>query len=246
MSAPSSGPWYVSWGPESPSGLPLICFPWAGAGAAVYREWAGWVAEGVEVWAARLPARETRFTDPLPDTLGELVSQLADGLDGLAGRPYALFGQCSGALVAFELAGELRRRGLGEPRHLAVAAATAPRRTHLYSDRSDDLRSELRTMGLLTDDVLAQDELFELLAPAMEGDLRLGETYVRRDEPPLRCPVTAFVGFADEYVVDEDLRGWSEETEGRFEIVELPGDHLFSAESSRTLAEAVSAAVAGT
>ncbi len=41
--------------------LRLFCFPYAGAGASVFREWGKGLPEGVEAFAVQLPGREDRF-----------------------------------------------------------------------------------------------------------------------------------------------------------------------------------------
>ncbi|MFJ6381187.1 thioesterase domain-containing protein [Kitasatospora sp. NPDC092039] len=55
---------------------PARCFPYAGAGASVFRGWGAGLPEGVEAFAVQLPGREDRFIDqPIAD-LEELLDVL--------------------------------------------------------------------------------------------------------------------------------------------------------------------------
>ncbi|MZE55068.1 hypothetical protein GTY86_28075, partial [Streptomyces sp. SID5770] len=74
--APAGTPAPVAFTAESPwvrraarPGRPrlrLLCFPYAGMGASLYRSWPGLLPEDVEVVAVQPPGREDRARDPLP------------------------------------------------------------------------------------------------------------------------------------------------------------------------------------
>src|SRR4051794_36920377 len=112
-------PWFVVPTPRPDARRRLFCLPHAGGGAAAFRRWADGMAAAVEVVAVQPPGRETRFREPPFTDWRSLVVSLADALP--ADRPFALFGHSLGALLAFELARELRRRGGPPPDHLFVA-----------------------------------------------------------------------------------------------------------------------------
>ncbi|MFC5946639.1 thioesterase II family protein, partial [Micromonospora harpali] len=106
--------------------LRLFCLPYAGGNASAYTQWPDAFPDDVEVCAVELPGRQTRWRDDAFTRVEPLVEALASALAGELGVPYALFGHSMGSLVAFELARELRRRGLGEPRVLFVSGGPAP------------------------------------------------------------------------------------------------------------------------
>src|ERR1700694_3898400 len=78
----------------------LFCFPYAGAGAAVFREWPEHLPPDVEVCVPCLPGRDARVDEPPLASMGPLVQSLAREMVEWLGLPYALFGHSMGAFVA--------------------------------------------------------------------------------------------------------------------------------------------------
>ncbi|MDF3292621.1 thioesterase II family protein [Streptomyces silvisoli] len=76
--------------------------------------------------AVELPGRLARWSENAFERAEPLVESLATVLAGELDVPYALFGHSMGALLAFELARALRRRGADEPRVLFVSGGPAP------------------------------------------------------------------------------------------------------------------------
>jgi pyochelin biosynthetic protein PchC len=117
----------------------LLCFPWAGAAASVYRSWAAALPPGVELVAAQYPGREDRSREPfatdleaLADEVVEaLIDHLADAGEALEDTPLTLFGHSAGASVALATARLLERDAPGAVRGLVVSGrrATPPARS---------------------------------------------------------------------------------------------------------------------
>ena len=97
----------AAWFPNADgvAGRRLFCFPHAGGGASQPLDLSGWAAVPV-----RLPGRESRLAEAPFERMGPLVAALADNIEPYLDRPFAFFGHSMGAVVAFELARELRRR----------------------------------------------------------------------------------------------------------------------------------------
>ena len=66
----------------------------------------------------------------------------------------------------------------------------------------------------------------EILLPVLRADIKLCETYIYQEEPPLNIDMTAFGGREDD-VSEEDLSGWSHQTQAVFELDMFPGGHFF-------------------
>jgi medium-chain acyl-[acyl-carrier-protein] hydrolase len=135
-----------------------------------------------------------------------------------------------GALVAFELARFLRRRGRPAPAHLFVASHPAPQLcgppvTERPSD--DELLAHLRGMQAHDGEAAASDELLTLLLPRLRADYLVCAGYGPRNEAPLGCPITAFGGDRDPYVAPEVLQAWSGQTQRAFALHLMPGGHFF-------------------
>src|SRR6185369_9129448 len=89
--------------------------------------WATAVPPDIEVLGVQLPGRGSRFKEPLATELSPLLDALALEITRLGeDAPFAFFGHSMGALIAFEVARELRRRGAPLPSHLFVSGHRAP------------------------------------------------------------------------------------------------------------------------
>ncbi|WLQ32272.1 alpha/beta fold hydrolase [Streptomyces castrisilvae] len=221
--------------PDAP--LRLVCVPYAGGGAGVFRGWHTGLP-GIEVAAVRLPGRESRYTDPPYRTMGPLVADLADAITATADRPYALFGHSMGARVAFETARRLRRVGGPQPRCLFVSGCRAP---HLPlrppTGHLTDARfvQELRALGGAPPQFFADPELVALLLPMLRADFGVLESYEHAPAAPLGLPVRAFCGDADPHVSPAQAAAWRAHTTSRFGLTRVAGGHFYLAERRDTL-----------
>ncbi|WP_220503877.1 thioesterase II family protein [Microbispora sp. H13382] len=224
--------WIVGAAPRRPApAIRLLCLPYAGGAASSYASWQNAFADDVEVCPVELPGRQTRWHERPFTRLEPLVEALASALAGELDVPYALFGHSMGALVAFELARELRRRGAAGPRVLFASGGAAPQlrreRPGIHDQPEDVVIARLRSMGGLPEEVIAEPELLELLVPAIRADFAVCETYAYRPEPPLTCPIFAFAGTEDQEVPAERVSPWQEQTSATFLHQVLPGGHFF-------------------
>src|SRR3954469_937665 len=151
---------------ETVAQMRLFCFPHAGAGASAYREWETELAGTLQVCRVQLPGREERVREPAFTNVLRLAEVLADELEPWFDRPFAFFGHSMGALIAFELTRELRRRALPLPAHLFVSARRAPhlpaRKRALHALPDDEFDADLRALDGTRAAVLADRELMAL------------------------------------------------------------------------------------
>jgi surfactin synthase thioesterase subunit len=200
------------------------------------------VVKPATVHGVRMAGRESRRMEPMPTLLGDVVDALAAELAALHAPRVALFGHCSGALVAFETARALLRYDKGpELVHLVVASQLPPR------DVADDPGDTERDLDqYVPDDLREEPELVELLRPIIAADMKLVAGYVYQPDTPLAVPLTVFYGAGDERLSRTAVDGWRRETTGRTDVHELAGaDHLFGGDAWLALAEAVAATLNG-
>jgi medium-chain acyl-[acyl-carrier-protein] hydrolase len=217
---------------ESPGAtMRLFCFPYAGAGASVFRKWPDGLPRNIELWALQLPGRENRFAEPASDLIGPIVEQVADAVSDLLERPFALFGHSMGALIAFELVRHLRRSGNTLPAGLLVSGQRAPQIKETSPRRCDLPEKEflemLGNMNGTPRDVLGNPELMEMLIPVLRADFAVCQKYVYATEPPLPCPIVAFAGRQDGEVGPDMVQLWQEQTSADFKFRIFPGDHFY-------------------
>jgi medium-chain acyl-[acyl-carrier-protein] hydrolase len=210
--------------------LRLFCFPYAGAGPNIFRNWARLLPPSVEVCGVALPGRAFRLDERPRDRLGPLADELVSALLELPAKPFAFFGHSFGGLLCFEVARRLHRLGAPLPAELFVAACPPPhlkpaQDAHRLPERA--FKERLRELGGTPAPVLECPELMDLLLPVLRADLTAFETHDHELGPPLPIRMTAFGGASDPLVDEETLDGWSRHTSERFMIRVFPGDHFF-------------------
>lgn len=223
--------WLVCPKPVPAARWRLVCFPYAGGGAPVFRQWADHLPSEIELSVVQLPGRGARINEAPFDQVEPLVGSLADAVTDRLSPPFAFYGHSLGALIAFELARELRARGGLPPSRLLVAGRRAPHwpplDPPLHTLPDSALLAELRRLNGTPAELLANRELMQLMLPTLRADFAVGETYRYRPAPPLDCPMAAFGGADDSRLNRDQLEAWREHTAAEFSLHILPGDHFF-------------------
>ena len=222
--------WVVRHSDDPGAAVRLFCFSHAGGGAAVFRTWPAELPRGVEVWGLQLPGRESRIGEPPYRAMAPLTAALVEAISPYLDKPFVFFGHSMGALVAFELARELRRSSLAQPSRLFLAAFRAPQlpspNVKIYHWPDEVLKVVLERDGTPAE-VLRNDELMRALLPTLRADLEVCDTYQYTPQAPLDCPFSVFGGLDDVRVRPNDLPGWGIHTRSTCSVSMLPGTHFF-------------------
>jgi medium-chain acyl-[acyl-carrier-protein] hydrolase len=243
-SSPAATPWLIRRKPSPSPRVRLFCFPYAGAGSFPYFKWPELLPPDIDVCAIQPPGRENRLREPSVSELPVLLDKLVEALSPFLEGEFAFFGHSLGALVAFELTRELRRRGLPLPRVLfasgSEAAVSRNKLPPLSGLGQDDFIRELSARyGGVPRQVLEQPELLELVIPILRADLKMSEAYVYREEPPLPVRICAFGGTEDPHVSEASLDVWRKETSSGFSMQMFPGGHFFINEVTAQVLQAI-------
>ncbi len=206
--------------------------------------WLKGLPPSIQVCPFQLPGRETRWQEPPLNRLPPLVTHLADALDPLRDLPFAFFGHSFGALLAFEVARELRRRGRGGCVKALMSARIAPQQTTGLPPISGLPEPEFiaalqARYNAIPHAILADRELMTLYLPVLRADMEMSEQYVHVPEPPLECPMTVFGGSDDPTVSPSQLEEWRPQTSAAFKVRVFPGDHFFPKTSRAAFVQAV-------
>ncbi|UKP00606.1 thioesterase II family protein [Nostoc sp. UHCC 0870] len=239
-----NNPWLIFPQPNPQAKLRLFCFPYAGGGAGIFRQWYKELNPKMEVCAVQLPGRENRLSEPPFNRLQPLINTLSQEILPTLNQPFAFFGHSMGGLICFELARYLRKLYGLTPVHLFVSGASAPHITDtkppIHNLPPSDFIQELRRFNGTPTVVLENSELIELMSPTLRADFAVLETYVYPKAAPLSCGITAFGGLADTEVNQTELAAWQEHTTGNFSLKMLPGNHFFIHEHRRQLLDLLS------
>lgn len=218
--------------------LRLFCFHGAGGGAHQFRTWHQHLPHDIDIYPVQLPGRTSRAAEAPYRSIDALIPDLRAALSEHLDVPFVLLGHSMGALVAFHLARELRRRGETQPKSLVVLSRSAPRpheaKRMLHTLLDDALLEALDSWhGSIPKELRREPALLALLLPLLRADLELNETYELRSEPPLAIPIIAFGGISDLSVPHESVAHWAAHTSAGFSLRMVPGGHYFF-ETSRT------------
>jgi surfactin synthase thioesterase subunit len=208
--------------------LRLVCFPPVGGSSSFFRTWLDAKLDGIEICAVQLPGREERFEERPFGRLRLLIEALVPFIP--QDKPFAFFGHSMGALLAFELARELRRQGLPGPQGLFVSAAPAPQvplRPARFSLPDHEFAEALRLLGGTAELILTDVDLLAYFMPVLRADFEVVDTYEYLAGEPLDCPIHVFGGENDLEVNHEGLRSWEVQTHGEFKLQIFPGEHFY-------------------
>jgi len=241
-----SAPWFVHLPPMTTEPVRLFTFGHAGSGCATFAETAKMLADSAEVWSLNLPGRQARFSEPARTELGPLVEELADAIEPMTDKPYAVLGYCAGALVGYAVLAELGRRGL--PRAEVFLPASylppplgRPLAQALTAMPSDEFWAELIGLGGVPPR-LAAPAYRSIFEPGLRGDYALVATY-EDDVASIDVPITVVAGRFDPVLKPEELAGWKARTSAAFNLKVIDSGHWILDEGMPMLVDVVRAAI---
>lgn len=215
--------------PAAGARLRLFCFPYAGAGPAVYKPWAALLPPTIELVGIHYPGREARAGEPPLTDFRQLVGRLHDALPPFLDMPFAFFGHSMGAYVAFELSKALDVHGLA-PEHLFLSGAGAPHlpeRAPIHGLPSRAFLTEVIRLNGIPKEVMASAELLAYLLPILRADFTACERYSADHARPLNCPLSVFGGTRDPRVSGERIAAWRDYAGLSISVDMFDGDHFF-------------------
>ncbi len=220
--------WTVQRHPKPHARTRLFCLPYAGGSTHAFTGWMTAAGPDLEVCPVLLPGREERLDEAAPSAMGELVPALAQGLEPLLDRRYAILGHSMGGMIAFALTRHLAERSA--PAHLFLSACGPhrdPDRAHRHTLSDSGLVELLREMNGTPPEFFEHTDLMDLVLPTLRADFTLSETYQAPAAARVAMPITAFAGADDVDAPPALVEGWREHTTAGFSLHVLPGDHFF-------------------
>lgn len=211
--------------------MKLFTVPFAGGSANYYSRWKRMVNRNIDIVPIELAGRGNRVTDPLYVNINEAVFDVFEQIKNeIISFPYSLFGHSMGALISFELAHFIYKKGL-PIEHLFISGMCAPelkdnkKAIHLLD--KDDFIKEIIEMGGTNKEVFESSELTDYFIPIIRNDLSIVHNYKYESERiPLSCGFSIFTGKGDEYTT-EQTSGWNKYTTGSCKFYKFGGGHFF-------------------
>lgn len=221
----------------------LFCFPMAGAGASMYRNWPRSIGD-YEICSIQLPGRETRIGDYLPETILDFAAEFASDLAALVDRPFDFFGHCLGARLAYASAIQLAKSHDLELGRLIVSAAASPGDGYYgpipQSLREQAISAEIRRAMASAGEHNPSAELMVLAGQTLAMDLAWFIASLNEEANLKGIPITAIDWNGDPSVSRANMLGW--EDFGEVDAYTLDGDHYSVTDAPHELIDIVEGA----
>ncbi|MER6735975.1 thioesterase II family protein [Streptomyces puniciscabiei] len=226
------GQWFQPAEADPDASIRLLLFPHAGSGAIIYRDWPELLPRDISAQALTLPGRQERrgekaYTEwePLVEGLYEAVLATNDN------RPFAFYGHCLGAQLAYELAVRMEKDGVPGPLMVGMSGWApkgffCPTEEHIEMP-TDELISWIKRLGSFPADIYDNPEMLAMVIPALRSDLSVAAQ--RTDHGALvPCPLVSYGGKNDGLQEEDDaFASWIPRSPQYLGHREYPGGHFF-------------------
>ena len=226
------GRWFTPGEPPPDARIRLFLFAHAGSGAAVYRSWKKLLPAGVGAQAVTLPGRQGRRTEPLPADWDELVDDLhASVVSSLDERPFAFFGHCLGAQLAYRVAVALEENGDPPPALIGVSGWAphgffrAPRDHHLIPRQ--EMVDWIINLGAIPAELRADEDMLDIVLPPVIADFQVAAQYVD-DDASVSATLVSYGGRTDSLQEDPNaMASWAARSGDYLGHSDFPGGHFY-------------------
>jgi 8-amino-7-oxononanoate synthase len=245
MNSFTHNPWLACYQPNPQARIRLFCFPHAGSGPQLFKDWHKLLPETVEVCVVQAPGRGSRLKENPYKQMTLLVDAIVKELLPYLDKPFAFFGHSLGGWISFEVARQIWRQSIPLPIHLFIASCRAPQLaasgTPIYQLPDDEFIEKMRQGNGIPAEILTNSKLLNLFIPPLKADAELSDTYQYCDGVPLDCPISVYGGTEDREVSQKELEDWYCQTHSAFKLQMFPGDHFFFKDDSKSLLGALTA-----
>ncbi|MCM3132892.1 alpha/beta fold hydrolase [Paenibacillus polysaccharolyticus] len=239
--------WFRVFKPVDAPVCRLICFPYAGGGASVFRNWAPFLPDYVELLVLQLPGRENRISETCCVNMMEAVHSFDQVLSSKLDLPVFFFGHSMGAMIAYEYARFIRLNHHIEPAWLFLSGRSGPEEPRRGIDlnrlNDNELIKEVTDNLGASKMLLESSQLAELFIKTMRADLTMMDTYQYIPDEPLSCPITVLSGQSDMSFHSEELLKWRYQTSGNFSTHYYAGGHLYLNTNTEALVNTLSSCI---
>lgn len=215
---------------HSSARINLVCFPYGGAGASVYKALALQLPADIEVWAVQLPGRENRFAEPFAGDADAAVQAVSADIDRLDLNNLLFFGHSMGSDLAVLCATLRQQQKRIMPRVLVVSGNRPP---HLplqqfwASAPEPALVQHVLGFGGISPEVLANAEFASIYLDKLRADYRLYEGIGARPPVMLDTSLVVVKSDADPLLADVDTNEWRHYSRRPFTLREVKGGHFY-------------------
>lgn len=209
----------------------FFCFPHAGSGASVYAAWGDIISQYFNYFPIQYPMRENRRAEKMPASIKELAESIAkENIATFREKPCIFFGQCLGALIAFETIIALNKLSVKTPSLIIAAGCPSPG-TSFVSEFSEqinnsDVAEYFVKLGYISKEVAENKMYLDFFMPVLRSDYFLMQNYKADKGERIDCSVMTVYGQNDTEVNDVTLNDWKKYTNANVLEKKYEGGHF--------------------
>lgn len=217
--------------PDGPIAATVVCVPYAGGSAIVYRHLAKSLAPGCAVFALSLPGHEANREMEELQSIDQVATVVIDEIRATVSGPIILYGHCAGTALTVELAKRLERDG--HDLRMVFIGAAMPISNGVGINLDDDaaVLGLISALGAIEE---AEDpERLRYLTRSFAHDSRCASAYVAAaiSATPTRiaAPLICILGEVDPVTAGQEEKAWQwRALSDTVDVVILPGaGHYF-------------------
>lgn len=210
----------------------IICFPYGGGGASKFWPWKN-LQVNADVWAIKLPGRESRICEPLVTSSAEMINCIINALPHDLETPFIFYGHSMGAGLAFQAILELQKRKKKLPMLLIASGRDAPhfKLPNIASQFNDEnLIKYIKDLGGVSGDISKNEEFIKQYIHKIRAD------YILNYDIPIQKPnvlplyIHIINGKQDNLVRENLHTEWEKYTAYSLTTTILEGGHFFMEE----------------
>jgi len=238
----SKNKWLTCFNAKTEADTNIICFPFGGAGASVYKPWDSELPDNIRLWSVQLPGRENRFAEGFTHDYNSIVKGIVDDIMALKLDNIVLFGHSMGAHIALFVAEKLHKNHAIEPLLLAVSGNTPPSinvKKSWSTSTDNQLRDHLKKLGGIPSEVADNRDFLDMYMEKIRADYTLIECRPSREVFTLPIPLLALYGKDDPLFPTENMKEWCQYTSEDSKVLEFSGAHFYFQQDCRLIVQAV-------
>lgn len=209
----------------------ILCFPKGGGVTSDYYKMNQFATENIMFLPITLSGHEKRVDEPIITVIEEIVTEIAYEMRAYINYRFAIFGDCFGGILAYELARALNSLYGMNIKKLYIKNLPAPikntvrkseEKLHTLSEK--EFTNVLVKEGVIPQSVLENRELLELIIPGIQSDYQMYENYVRAERELSHFPASIFLDKSTTEATADEMVGWKQLTDGEVNIIEYRSD----------------------
>lgn len=224
--------WFMPIRKIEDASLIIVCFPYGGGGASKFWPWKN-LRVNADIWAVKLPGRESRISEPLVTSSTEVINSIIKGLPRDFKTRFIFYGHSMGAGLAFQTILELRKKKKILPTLLIASGREAPhfKLPNIESQLDDEnMIKYIEQLGGVSGRISINEEFIKQYIPKIRADYILNYNIPIQKPTALPLYIHTINGKQDTLVSEGLLAEWAKHTQYPLTTSMLKGGHFFMEE----------------